>query len=259
MTISETSNIEPGDSSESVVSILFERGVFGAALYHDNQIQIINGDNEKINRDLFDMLSLQEGSIKVISSTRTNLVALRQCLTQDMLLQLVPSIDFSVCTADELQDEFCVKISQECTLENESCFKSLRALLNYLSRTLTRDRMPKQVTILEIESSNVSISKNCLQALQIFDFEPHPNMHASNQGLKEGCSIYSLFNQTVSEEGRSKLKNWFQHPTNNTQLLKTRQDNIEALIQSEMSPFRKSVSKSLKKCIRVSVKYYKGL
>ena len=113
--------------------------------------------------------------------------------------------------------------------------------------------MPQEVSILQIDSTNVVISKSCLQALQIFDYEPHPNMHAAHQGFKEGCSIYSLFNQTVSEEGRSKLKKWFYNPTNNIQVLKSRQDSIEVLLRSEMASFAKSVTKSLKKCIRISV------
>jgi len=119
---------------------------------------------------------------------------------------------------------------------------------------LPENELPRQVTFLQLETTTVVISKSCLQALQIFDYEPHPNMHATHQGFKEGCSIFSLFNQTVSEEGRAKLKKWFHSPTNNTQILISRHESIEALITTEMNSFIISSVKSLKKCIRLSVK-----
>lgn len=247
------SNFQPNNELKSVLAIHYDLKKFGAALFHENKIQILTEDSSKINRDLFDMLSLQVSELKVICSTQSNLVALRQCLTQEMTLQVVSSNDFGLCTADELQSEYSVTINHECTFENESCFKSLRALLNYLTRTVELNQITERVELLEIESTSVIVSKNCLQALQIFDFEPHPNMHASNHDFKEGCSIYSLFNHTTSEEGKAKLKSWFQHPTSNIQLLKARQKSIEALNVSDMLPFIKSVSKSLKKCVRVEV------
>ena len=251
--ITQISVNEFESESRIIVAVHFEDGKFGASFFMDGEVKTLNEDSNGIDRDLFDMLSLQEMQLTIISSTRSNIPALKQSLPQDTAFQLVPSTDFSLCTANDLEDEFCIRLNHECDKSNEASFKSLRALLVHLSKVISSDRMPQQVSFLQIESTNVVISKSCLQALQIFDFEPHPNMHASNQGFKEGCSMFSLFNQAVSEEGRAKLKNWFQHPTNNIQILKSRQDSIEALITSEMGPFIKSVTKSLKKCIRISV------
>lgn len=237
------------DTDNCIVAIHFESNIFGAAILLNGEVKVLHEDYSGIHRDLFDMISLHKSQIKFISSSRSNVNGLKLALPHGTSLQLIPSINFALCTADELQNEFSITINHECVPSNESCFKSLRALLTQLSD----EKIPKQVSFLHIESTNVIISKSCLQALQIFDYEPHPNMHASNQGFKEGCSIYSLFNQTASEEGRAKLKKWFQQPTNNIQILKYRQESIEILMESEMISFTKSIIKSLKKCIRISV------
>ena len=242
-------------NSHNILAINFENGKFGASLFIGNELKTLPEDEKGINRDLFDWISLQEAPFKIISSTRSKINALKQCLPSDANFQLLPATDFSLLTPDELGDEFGLVINHEYFPENESCFKSLHALLSYLMKTLPEAEFPRQVTFLQLESTNVRISKSCLQALQIFDSEPHPNMHLSHQGFKEGCSIFSLFNQTVSEEGRAKLKKWFQTPTNNTQILKSRLDSIEVLVTAEMNSFIKSVTKSLKRCFRISVKY----
>lgn len=250
--------VEEADSNlQNIVSANFENGKFGASIFIAQELKMLPEDEEGINRDLLNWISLQDGPLKIISSSRSNIGALKQCLPSNSKIQLLPSTDFSLFTADELQDEFGLTINHEYFPSNESCFKSLHALLSYLLKTLPETEMPRQVSFLQLESTTVIISKSCLQALQIFDYEPHPNMHATHQGFKEGCSIFSLFNQTVSDEGRAKLKKWFHNPTNNTQILKSRQDSIEALLQTEMDTFVKSVTKSLKKCIRISVKYTK--
>lgn len=255
MTIEDNSAV-----TQNILAVNFENGKFGASIFIGHELKILPEDEDGINRDLLNLLSIQEVPLKVISSSRSNIGALKQCLPSDsnINIQLLPAIDFSLFTTDELQDEFSLTINHECFPSNESCFKSLHALLSYLTRTLPETDIPRQVTFLQLESTTVVISKSCLQALQIFDYEPHPNMHATNQGFKEGCSIFSLFNQTVSEEGRVKLKKWFHTPTNNMQILKSRQDSVDALIQSEMNSFVKSTVKSLKKCIRISVKSKRG-
>ena len=235
-----------------IVAVNFENGHFGASLFINNELKTLPEDENGINRDLFDWLSTQEVPLKVLSSSRSNISALKQCLPSDASLQLLPSTEFVLKTADDLQDEFCIAIN-ECLPLNESCLKSLNVLLSYLSKTI--EELPKTVSFLQLESTAVVISKSCLQALQIFDYEPHPNMHANHQGFKEGCSIFSLFNQTVSEEGRAKLRKWFHNATSNPIVLKSRHDSIETLLKTEMNSFIKSVTKSLKKCFRISVKY----
>lgn len=250
MTIEE--NIA-AELQQNILSLNFENGKFGASIFVNQELKILPEDEDGINRDLLNWLSLQEAPLKIISSSRSNISALKQCLPPDTNIQLLPSTEFTLFNADELQDEFGVTINPNCFPSNESCYKSLHALLSYLTKTLPE--IPKEVSVLLLESSTVVISKSCLHALQIFDYEPHPNMHASHQGFKEGCSIFSLFNQTVSEEGRAKLKKWFHYPINNAQILKSRHDSIEALIQTEMGSFVKSAVNSLKKCIRISVNY----
>lgn len=253
ITISENSS-EYFDAAAAVVAIHFEKNKFGAAANINNELKILSTDNCGINRDFIDMVCLLDTQVKFISSTRSNISSIKQALPVATSLQLVQSIDFTTCTTKELHNEFNVQIDQEMDESNESCFKSLRALLVYLSKTLpANNQIPRNVSVFQIEPSNVVISKSCLQALQIFDSEPHPNMHATHQGFKEGCSIYSLFNQTASEEGRAKLKKWFHHPTNNIQILKNRQDSIEVLMKPEMSSFSKISTKSLKKCTSLSV------
>ena len=241
-------------SEYNILAINFENGQFGASVFINNELKILTEDENRINRDLIDWISAQEARLKVLLSSRSNINALKQCLPSCASIQLLPATEFSLLNAEYLQDEYCLNINLEFLPSNESCFKSLHALLAFLSMTLPETDRPNQVTYLHLESTNVIIGKSCLQALQIFDYEPHPNMHANNQGFKEGCSIFSLFNQVVSEEGRVKLKKWFHNPTNNTQILKSRLDSIEALIKTEMNSFIKSVTKSLKKSIRISVK-----
>lgn len=245
--------VEAGFDTFIIAAVHFEDGKFGASVFTNGEVKVLNDDKHGIYRDLFDMLSLQETELKIISSTRSNIPALKQSLPQGAALQLVPSTDFSMCTTDEIENEFYIQLNQKSGKSNEASFKSLRALLLHLSKLIPSEKMPKNVDFLQIDSTNVSVSKSCLQALQIFDFEPHPNMHATNHGFKEGSSIFSLFNQAVSEDGRAKLKKWFQFPTNNIQILKSRQDSIETLIKSDMNSFIKSVTKSLKRSIRISV------
>lgn len=235
------------------ISIHFENGKFGASIYENKELKMLKKDNEIIDHDLMDMISLKDSKLKYISSTLSNIKAIKQCLSNNSTLQLVPATDFSFCNASSLQESFGIMTPHECASDNEACFRSLKALLIHLSKILPDTKLVGTVSFLQIDSSNVAINKICMQALQIFDHEPHPNMHAAQSGFKEGCSIFSLFNQVLSEEGRSKLKNWFQNPTNNIKILKNRHDSIAVLLKTELTAFIKSVSKSLKKCIKLSV------
>ena len=246
--------VDDPNNLQIFISLHYENKKFGASIYENNEFKMLKEDGEGINRDFMDMISLKESSLKFISSTRSNIAAIKQCLHNNSTIQLVPAADYSLCTANSIQDSFGIMTPHECVPDNEACFRSLKALIIHVSKILPQNVLEgTAVNFFQIDSFNVVISKNCLQALKIFDFEPHPNMHAAQRGSKEGYSIFSLFNQVFSDEGRAKLKNWFHHPTNNIQILKDRHDSIEVLIQKEMSTFVKSVSKSLKKCIRISV------
>jgi DNA mismatch repair ATPase MutS len=234
-----------------LIALSYENGKFGAAVFADKQLQILPEDKNFIDSDGINFLSINNESVKIITSTRSSLNQLKQCIPQNVSILLVPASDFTFMTKEELAETCNITFDIESHENNVETFKSLNALSTYLRKN--NQNIPQTVSIFEIESDRVIISNSCLDALQIFDQKLHPNMHAANQGSKEGCSIFSLFNHCVSEEGRQKLKRWFLQPTNNLITIKTRHNSIEVLMQAEMSMFVKTCTKSLKKCFKISV------
>jgi DNA mismatch repair ATPase MutS len=245
---------ETGESVISVFSINLERSKFGASLFSEGDVYIMPTDSTGIHRDMIEKLLIQKNEIKILSSTRSNISQLKSCLPSEVSIQLLPASSFFCCNAAEIQDRYGIVMPLDLSEDNESSFKSLNALLSYISNSQPNIELANiKVLLMQVDSCDVAISKSSLQALQIFDFEPHPSLHASNYDFKEGCSIFSIFNQVASEEGREKLRNWFQNPTRNQQILKERQESIGVLLQSEMSFFKDSAVKALKKCIRFKV------
>lgn len=239
---------EEEETTKNIVAIHFEKDKFGAAMYLEGQFQILYEDEKGINLDFMNKISLIEDKVLIISSLKSNLAALRRKLPRNTALQLIPSMEF----ISNNNEDYSLSIDYDDGRENS--FKCLNALLMIMRKfDIFDQQVPIEISYFEIDSSKVVINRTCLQALQIFDFEPHPNMHAQQYGSKEGCSVYNIFNKAVTDEGKCKLKRWFLEPTNNISVLKTRQDSIAYILSNDSPEFINIASKSLKKCIKITV------
>lgn len=93
---------------------------------------------------------------------------------------------------------------------------------------------------------------NTLASLQIIQPNFHPHQHnqgptKSNAGSKEGLSIYGLFHhQAVTPQGRLLLKQYFQRPSNDINVISERLDTISTMLRSENLEVMEDLTKLLR-------------
>lgn len=227
---------------DNLVAIHFDGKQFGCAEWIDGQCKVLAADERTINRNLVSKWSHQ--GIRVITSSKSKITNIKSAFWNDVQIELAPAIDFSNSSSEQVMDQFNVVI--ELSDGDNTC--SVRALNALLMRLQDSSMLPGTISLLQADAHRVVISWETLDALQIFNAQTHPNMHIT-AGQKEGLSIYQLFQNCVSDEGRRKLRHWFQHPINDLSELQNRQQVIETLLSAELQAHSKHIHRSLKKII----------
>ena len=227
-----------------LASIHYDGRRFGCAYFKDGECRVLSKDESKISADLISKLSHEAARCKVLTSSQSKIAGLKAALWNDADIELIPASEFASITLSDLESKFDISVVTD-GVDCLASLQALHALLNYLSRS-DLSAFPERVESIEIDSKKVIISKECLEALQIFNVQAHPNMHIPS-GQKEGLSVYRLFQNCVSEEGRRKLRSWFANPICDIDALNNRMNVIEAINSTAFQTILKNISKNLKR------------
>lgn len=117
--------------------------------------------------------------------------------------------------------------------------QALGSLLSFLQATLFRFEPDGTITVNTIRhaqsTKHLTLCPNTFAALHIFATEHHPLVGARGAGnSKEGFSLYSLLDRTVSKGGKKLLRDWMLKPLMDLTAITARQDAVEALMRSDL-------------------------
>lgn len=127
-------------------------------------------------------------------------------------------------------------LSARVDINNPLVKQSLGALIVYIkAKILVLDNESGNVVIASITVLNwrkyMKIDDNSLRSLQIFTRDVHPNALKENQHSKEGFSLFSLMDRTISLPGRQRLKELMMRPLIDKSLIEERQNLIECILK----------------------------
>ncbi len=233
-----------------LLSIHYDGRRFGCAYFMNSECRVLGKDSSRVNMDLISKLSHESDQCSVLTSSQSKITALKTALWANPEIELFPASEFAVITLPDLEAKFDISIVID-RVDCQASLQALHALLNYLSRS-DLYTFPSRVEAIELDSNRVVISKDCLEALQIFNVQSHPNMHIPT-GQKEGLSIYKLFQNCVSEEGRRKLRSWFSNPICGLDILNKRIKVVETVHKPCFQVILKGLTKNLKRIQNVKV------
>jgi hypothetical protein len=117
--------------------------------------------------------------------------------------------------------------------------QALGSLLSFLQATLFRFEPDGTITVNTIRhaqsTKHLTLCANTFAALHIFATEHHPLVGVRGGGnSKEGFSLYSLLDRTVSKGGKKLLRDWMLKPLMDLTAITARQDAVEALMRSDL-------------------------
>lgn len=116
--------------------------------------------------------------------------------------------------------------------------QAVGSLLSHLRATIFQhvgDGVVSVANVIQLQTSKyMKISNATLSALHIFSTEYHPLVAAKGGGhAKEGCSLFSLLDRTVTSAGKMRLRDWMLKPLIQVDQIERRQNGIELLLHPD--------------------------
>ncbi|OQS04565.1 mutS protein-like 5 [Thraustotheca clavata] len=136
--------------------------------------------------------------------------------------------------------------------DNSSIIRSVGALLQYLSceKIVYCVNGPLPISIQAVEKASLKdimfIDADTFKSLQIFNPEYQLSLLQDNARAKEGMSINSLLDHTLTKSGKAMLRDWMLSPLTNIDLINERQDAIEFFLELDSTEFFDFLKKTLK-------------
>ncbi|EQC40806.1 hypothetical protein, variant [Saprolegnia diclina VS20] len=122
-------------------------------------------------------------------------------------------------------------------------FLSAENIVNQLETTTT-------ISILAVEKASLDgvmlIDAIALKSLQIFNEEYHPSQLRAWEKSKEGFSIFSLLDHTMTKCGKAMLRQWMLKPLTDIDAIEARQDAIQFFLASSRNDLVNSLLVKLK-------------
>lgn len=122
--------------------------------------------------------------------------------------------------------------------ESVAQVQAVGSLLSFLQSTIFRLEEGGRMTVNDIVQARASmymnISSSTLSDLHIFSTEHHPLVAKGAGNSKEGVSLFSLLDRTMSRAGRKRLREWFLRPLLDLDAIAIRQDGVELFMRPEM-------------------------
>ena len=225
----EDDDHEPGDrdiqDTKAVMALCFGKGELGCAYIDgDGILHVMPAMPEDTHFDLVKKLRFQVNPQRVFLPGRTELgliSALRlreEGLDSNLSIDMRPTAEFSY--------ERSLSRIQSCGgwESFKDCGQSIRCVGALLVNFRMLGAEIRDVQRFSLEGC-VAIGMDALLSLQVFDCDPHPNMHSSRQ--KEGFSLFGLLNRTRSEGGHKLLRTWTMRPLLDTRVIEQRLEAVE--------------------------------
>jgi hypothetical protein len=122
--------------------------------------------------------------------------------------------------------------------ESTAQVQAVGSLLSFLHGTIFRMEEGGRMTVNDVVQARASmymnISSSTLSALHVFSTEHHPLVAKGAGNSKEGVSLFSLLDRTMSRAGRKRLREWMLRPLLDLDAIAMRQDGVELFMLPEM-------------------------
>jgi hypothetical protein len=122
--------------------------------------------------------------------------------------------------------------------ESTAQVQAVGSLLSFLHGTIFRLEEGGRMTVNDVVQARASmymnISSSTLSALHVFSTEHHPLVAKGTGNSKEGVSLFSLLDRTMSRAGRKRLREWMLRPLLDLDAIAMRQDGVELFMLPEM-------------------------
>lgn len=122
--------------------------------------------------------------------------------------------------------------------ESTAQVQAVGSLLSFLHGTIFRMEEGGRMTVNDVVQARASmymnISSSTLSALHVFSTEHHPLVAKGAGNSKEGVSLFSLLDRTMSRAGRKRLREWMLRPLLDIDAIAMRQDGVELFMLPEM-------------------------
>jgi hypothetical protein len=122
--------------------------------------------------------------------------------------------------------------------ESTAQVQAVGSLLSFLQATIFRMEEGGRMTVNDVVQARASmymnISSSTLSALHVFSTEHHPLVAKGAGNSKEGVSLFSLLDRTMSRAGRKRLREWMLRPLLDLDAIAMRQDGVELFMLPEM-------------------------
>ena len=148
------------------------------------------------------------------------------------------SYDTSSCTYVTMAPSRYHSLASLIDFDCRTLVRAVGALISYLQTSIFRLEEGSTVTINSIRQANSShfmrISNQTLKSLHIFSTEYHPLLANTRGKSKEGFSIFTLLDRTMSKAGRKCLREWMIRPLLDPVEINKRYDTIDLFLKPEM-------------------------
>ena len=112
---------------------------------------------------------------------------------------------------------------------------AINAIFMYLNDESDNDFTVSCFKLLEIPRG-LYLPKYALEELQIFSYDLHPSIHIKSHKMKDGLSLYSLFNRCSTTMGRVFLRKYLLITYDDVSEINKRLDLIESFVKEDMHP-----------------------
>ncbi|CAG9313704.1 unnamed protein product [Blepharisma stoltei] len=148
----------------------------------------------------------------------------------------MPKSEFDYNKAKQLTTQQCFQGDEfkATTSLNFSCnamISSIGALISYLTNSSNFSSFSIQ-KVYQIKISGLHCDFQTLKALQIIQEDSHPSKINNAGRSKEGLSIFGLFDNTCTTQGRKKLRQWLLRPLGEISEINARLEAIEFFMKN---------------------------
>ncbi|CAI5731867.1 unnamed protein product [Peronospora destructor] len=265
----DVSDIDAEDEELVFMSILFDRGELGVAIYNAlttslKTLQLQIADQQELE-EILERLHTQFEVNHVLVSSRnaSSNGMLRMVKKLDERLQTKTGIsvrkigdapaEFKKPRTRSLRRESYAFLGSFFDFESTQLIRATGALLLYLSTEKTGNQLDDVESVFFSTVEQVAldgfmyIDKTTLQSLQIFNHEAHPSLVKGSGRAKEGFSLFGLLNRTVTKSGGSMLRRWMLTPLVSSVQIDERHNSVAFFADAENDELRQLLSGKLKR------------
>ena len=162
-----------------------------------------------------------------------------EALRHDVALTITKNRDWDLKTAwqnimNNLEVQRAPNLHAVLSTDQKHAVEALGGLLAFLQTTVFSLEQDRRVRVAGMHAMaghrRLRLDPVDFRALQIFVEDTHPNEIAGQGRSKEGFSLFSLLDRTVSLLGRATLQDWMRKPLMSVEAIEARQRRVGALI-----------------------------